>query len=120
MSSVITRDAVTITPDEIEGYESERESGNRAHPILGSENVDITHRPAKRRRGTLTLMFSDETASKAAEDAHAASGIEPFVLTNAVTSTIEMSYAVVGRIGRSFQGRDGFWRVTVDYQEVPE
>jgi hypothetical protein len=118
MTSVITRGAVTITPDEIEGYESRRESGNKSHPILGSEDIDITHRPARRRAGTITLLFASESDSKAAEDEHASGGITPFVLANAETSTIGMAYSVLGGVGRSFSGTDGFWRVTVDYQEV--
>lgn len=117
MTSIITHGATVITPVEIEGYTSRRNSGNLAHPVLGSEETGVTYRPAKRRRGTLTLMFSDEVDSKAAEDEHTETGT--FALTNAETSTIEMTYVVLGGIERDFAPSEGLWRVTVDYLEVP-
>ncbi len=143
MTTIITHADGTIFPTLIEGYESTRDSGNVAHPIVGSDNPDYTLRPAGLRTGTLTLLFADTPAStgyvieddyvvpveipeQSAEDAslvcetvHASAQV--FTLTTADRATILMTYVVRagGKIIRTLD-RDtrSVWLVAVEYQEI--
>ena len=117
VTSTITHDATTLSPIEILGYRSRREGGNLSHPVVGSEVVGITYRPAQLRTGSLTAVFTGEAESLAAENL-LATGTE-FTLDNAETLTIEMAFSVVGDITRELDMRTGFWHVGFGFQEVP-
>lgn len=140
MTEYITDGSETINPTLVLGYESERQARNVVHPILGSQESDVTLRPAGRRTGTLRLFFASGTASgyawvdgyyvpvsdgvdaaedsKAAEDLHATG--EVFTLVSDL-GTVAMSYVVPrgGRIRRSLDEQTRrHWVVEVDFQEV--
>lgn len=75
MVTTITRstDAASIIPSLVlDGWQSEDEPQTIVHPILGSERVDITLRPARARTGTLRLLFWDAAAAEAARVFHRA------------------------------------------------
>lgn len=59
MSTTFSRstDAATFTPDLVMPFEAEDEPGTIVHPILGSDLVDITLRPAQPSIGTMRLFF---------------------------------------------------------------
>lgn len=117
MGSLIVSAAGVTEPALVLGYSSSRESGNIVHPIIGSDDADVTLRPATLRTGTLELLYLDETASADAEQLHAAGA--PLVLMTPDRATVAMTYVPVGRIGRSLdpQTRDR-WVLSVDFQEV--
>lgn len=117
MPTIITSGDITLTPDAIDGYSSERESGNIVHPILGRANPDTTLRAASLRTGTLRLTFGGEAESKEAEDVHAVGGV--FAIISPERSSVEMSYTLAdrGRIRRTWDNA-GFWTLEVDYQET--
>ncbi|TQJ31945.1 hypothetical protein [Microbacterium sp. SLBN-146] len=118
--NLITHGASTITPTEILGYTSERESRNIIHAILGRSNPDVTLRPAALRTGTLIMGFhgaNSEADSASAEALHATGGV--FTVLSPDRGTIEMSYVAAGRITRELEDetRDA-WVLRVDFQEV--
>ncbi|MBN9207282.1 MAG: hypothetical protein J0H96_01300 [Microbacterium ginsengisoli] len=116
MASTITTSSTTITPDAVDGFESQRAAGTLVHPILGSSSPDITLRPARLRSGTLRLVFLSETAAKAAEDALSAAAV--FTLTTDRT-TLPSTLVITDRITRALDDATrAAWIVTVGYQEV--
>lgn len=119
MVLMITHGVSTVIPTQILGYETERESQNIVHAIMGRSEPDVTLRPAYLRTGTLSLGFegvTSETDSKAAEDLHATGGV--FTL-NADRVTAGMSYVVTGTVKRTLEEetRDA-WIVEFSFQEV--
>lgn len=144
MTTIISHAGGLIYPTLIEGYESQRESGNIAHPVSGRANPDYTLRPASLRTGTLTLVFTGssavaeygfvdgyivalggeggmdpEIASLEAEQAHAEARV--FTLTTAERTTVLMTYVVRegGRIARMLDPQTRrVWMVMVDFQEI--
>lgn len=120
MSNTITIGATIITPDQVDGYTSIRESGNIVHRILGNPSPDVTFRPAQLRTGTLRLVFDSEAEAKAAEDAHA-TATTTCTLDSDDAPTVAMTYVTdgAGRISRSLddETRDA-WILEVPFQEV--
>lgn len=121
MSTIITYvGAVTpIAPIVVDGYESQRTSGNVVHNIVGRSSPDVTLGPASLRTGTLELVFPDELDAKAAEDAHALP--VAFTLSSDDRSTIEMYYVVNNndRVRRALDDETReVWIVSVPFQEV--
>ena len=117
MSTTITHASSTITPDLIDGFNAARQSANIVHQILGLAEPDVTIRPALLRAGTLRLIFSDETASKDAEDLHATGGI--FTLASTERASIDMDYVVSGTVRRYLSPETrNYWVLEVDFQEV--
>lgn len=116
--ATITWSGGTITPTQIDGYQSSRKAGAVAHPILGTNRADLTLRPAGPRVGTLTLCFLDEAAAKACEDAHGTPST--FTLTEPARPSVAMVYAVVeGEIVRTLEDvTRNAWIVTVPFYEV--
>ena len=104
-----------IEPAAVDGYMSSRQSNNVVHVIPGSSAPEITLRPASLRSGVLRLVFADEEAAKAAEDAHSTGA--GFTLTSAERSTVAMYYVVSGEVSREL-GNAGHWIVNVGYQEI--
>lgn len=120
MSAQITGGATTINPDLVLGYESQREPGSIAHPILGSSNPDVTLRPAQMRSGSLALGFLTATAevdSSAAETNLGTAAV--FTLTESDRSTVGMRFVVTGPIRRTLDPETrAAWSVAFDYTEV--
>lgn len=104
-----------IEPTAVDGYSSSRRSNNVVHIIPGSPNPDVTLRPASLRTGTLRMVFADEDAAKAAEDAHSSGAA--FTLTADERPTLAMHYVVSGDVTREL-GTAGQWVVQVGYQEI--
>lgn len=117
MATLITSGTDTITPDLVLGYDAERESGNIIHPILGSENPDVTFRPARLRTGTLELLFHDEAEAVAA--VHILAIAEVCAVVSDEREAVVMTFVLAGRLGHTLedQTRD-MWIVRVGYQEV--
>ncbi|MBD3941949.1 hypothetical protein IF188_09605 [Microbacterium sp. NEAU-LLC] len=119
MTTTITATGgITINPTVVAGYQSNRRSANKVYPILGSQESDVSLRPAHRRTGTLNLWFDAETDAKAAQDAHAKALV--FTFTTDEASTINMTYVVQdgGTVGCELDTDSDMWTVTVPYQEV--
>lgn len=120
MTAQITGGAAPINPDVVLGYESEREPGSIAHPILGSSSPDATLRPAQMRSGSLTLGFIQATAeadSSAAESNLSAAA--SFTLTESDRSTVGMRFIVTGPIRRALDPETrAAWTVAFDYTEI--
>lgn len=120
MTALITGGATSITPDVVLGYESAREAGSIAHPILGSSSPDVTLRPAQMRSGSLTLGFLQATAevdSSAAESNLAAA--VAFTLTESTRPTAGMRFVVTGPIRRTLSTETrATWTVSFDYTEI--
>lgn len=117
MSALITLGESSTEPIAVVDYETTQESGNLVHEILGSDEVDITFRPASKRRGMLRLVYDTAEAAAAGAALHTLSGI--LSLTYPEQPTVEMSYVVAerGQIRRRRQAA-GEWTVDVDYREV--
>jgi hypothetical protein len=108
---------VTTTPLLALGYETSRESANILHWILGRPDPDVTLRTAKLRRGTLRLLYADETSAARACQLHAAA--EVWTLTDDDLPTANMRYVVQGTIDRKLDEATSLrWLVTIGYQEV--
>jgi hypothetical protein len=119
MATIITVGDHTMTPTQVLGYASSRQSRNIVHDILGRESPDITLRPASLRTGTLEMGFTSEADAKDAEDRHAVGGV--FAIISTERASVEMSYVTAGAIGRELEDstRDA-WVVRVDYQETTD
>lgn len=117
MTTTITAGIYTITPDVVDGFSSVRRAGNIMHPVLGSDDVDVTYRPAKLRTGTLRLVFTDESDALEAELLHATGTV--FVVASTDRDAVEMTYAVAGDITLDLddETRD-VWFLGIPYQEV--
>lgn len=113
--TIIVQGESIIRPDAVDGFESNREPGSLVHTILGRAFPDVTLRPASARSGTLRLTFRRDDDSATAELQFASPGI--FQLVSAYQSTVEMSFAVTGRITRRLDP-SGYWAVEFGYHEV--
>lgn len=147
MVTSITHGSDNIYPQVVDGWSSTRTRPNRISPIVGSENVSVTVRPAGLRRGTLRMIFGDsvstggsgyaiidgilvslddvpvtpaEDASRTAELLHA-TGTGIFHLSDPDRPTLDLYYVVDqdGAITRELddETRD-VWIVTVAFHEV--
>jgi len=116
--TTITHSTGTITPTIVDGFTSTRESGTLVHPILGSENPDVTLRPAALRAGILTLVFASASAATAAEMVMASAQV--LTLTDPDVSQIGMSFVVTGggiELDLDRESRSA-WLLRVPFQEV--
>lgn len=55
--------AAVITPDTIDGWRAEQETGTITHRIIGRADPDVTFAPAGLRAGRMRLVFADELAA---------------------------------------------------------
>lgn len=108
----------SITPILIDGYSSESPSGTVVTPLLGSEDVAVTLRPASLRTGTMRLnMGPDEDAAAAAETA--LRGAHVWTLVTDDRESVDMSFVVTDRITRELDNQTrGVWFVGFGWQEV--
>jgi len=114
MTTTITAGAVVITPDLVLGYESETDSTNIAHRILGRADPDYTLGDDTPRTGTLELFFLEKAPAWAAQEAHRTAGL--FELTDTDYPEIGMTYIRIGRMSMTLN--NDRWVVSVGYQEV--
>lgn len=118
MADTITDGTATVTPELIDGYRSERETGNVIH--LASDdpaNLDVTLRPAGLRTGTLRLLFLTLAAALTAEDMHAGDAVLSLATPN--HPGLAMTYVAAGTISVELDDTRSVWLVEVDFQEVP-
>ena len=108
----------TIEPEQIDGFESDSESGTLVERVLGSEEVAVTLRPATLRNGRMSLVMGHSEAGSAAAES-ALRGAHVWTLTTGTRPTIDMSFVVVGRITRTLDpSTRNVWLVGFSWQEV--
>lgn len=123
MTTQITVGTETIEPTLVLGYsDAARPAMSLVHEVLGREDDDVTLRPAKLRRGTLTVGFrsaTSETDSSTAETLLASSQL--FSLVSDERPTLAMTAVVQGEISRQLddESRDA-WILTFGFHEVVE
>lgn len=117
-----TRRALVAAPTIMLGLNTESESRNIVHPILGRSHEDVTLRAAGPRTGTIELGFQgpgSEAASREAEMIHATPAV--FSIFTDERTTLPSAYIVDsgGRITRILEdeSRDA-WVVSIPYREV--
>lgn len=117
MATTITSGATTITPELVTGWETDQETRNIIHPIIGSANPDVTLKPANLRTGTIELLFLTASDANDARLAHATGGV--FQLVSTELSVVDMYYVVSGNINTVLEDSTrNVWTLSVDYQEV--
>lgn len=115
MAHTIASGATVISPDAVDEYESRSTPGTIVHDIINREDPDVTLRPASTRSGSLKLTFSDQVASRAAEDALRTGAVWTWT---APIPELSMSFVVYGGdIVRRWMS-SGRWVVEVPYREV--
>lgn len=85
----------------------------------GGQAAAIIHGPRPRhRQSQIVLLYIDETASRTAEDLHAAGGI--CTITEPGRPTHGMTYIVTGAISRELDPETAaVWIVTIEVTEIP-
>lgn len=119
MSTIITRtaDAATTTPDLVMLHEDASEAASVVHPIIGSEDVDVTLRPARRPTGTLRLLYLTHADATAARELHRAAST--FTIDSPDMPWLPARYVPQGAIGRVQQAQNvKRWMIEVGYQEL--
>lgn len=69
--ATLTRDAVTITPELVLGWQQGRAGRSVVHQILSRPDPDVTLRPSAVATGTLSLFFTSLTDAQQALTEHA-------------------------------------------------
>lgn len=117
MTTTITDSISSITPDLVLEYNTERESRNVLHNVIGKAEQDVSLELDGLRYGTLHLFFESKTDAWVAYDQLGAIGT--WELTDTDTPEIGMSFV---RQGPMKMGLDPVsrrrWIIEVDYQEV--
>lgn len=117
MTVTITHAGVMMTPAIVlDGYESDRTLGTRAHDVIGSSDPDVTYGAASLRRGTLRLVFTTQAAAVQCEVQHIQTGT--FTLVDTDVSSVGMTYVPIERLTTRLDNQTGWWVVTVPYREV--
>jgi hypothetical protein len=93
MVDTITRGATVLHPKAVLGWPLTRTGRTVVHPILGTDVVEVTIRPAGPRAGSLTTLWWDEVSARAAFDALATAGAPwvwavPGVLSETLTAHV--------------------------------
>lgn len=116
--TTITLGATVITPQLVDGYTSERTTGNIIHPAADNPaEVDVTFRPASLRTGTLRMLFLTLGDALTAEVLHAGVGV--FALADTDLPGLNMAYVPNGDIVTELDDETRqLWTVSVDFQEV--
>lgn len=117
MTTTITDATSSITPDLVVGYDTERESRNVLHNVIGKAEQDVSLELDGLRYGTLHLFFESQTAAWVAYEQLGAIGT--WELTDTDIPQIGMSFV---RTGPMKMGLDPVsrrrWLIEMDYQEV--
>lgn len=118
MTSTIIRtsDSAVTTPDLVLGYETQRESRNVVHDLIGGD-IAVTLVQASPRAGELRLFYISESDAWTAYELHAPA--DTFTLSDTDIADIGMLYVLNGQlqIGLDDTTR-AQWVVTVGYQEI--
>lgn len=113
----ITSGTLFFSPQEITAWETEQQSRNVVHTIIGRTDPDVTIKPASSRSGTLELLFLT------AADANTARGI----LTNGASFTISESTAWLNGLTFVMSGSitavledttRNLWTISADFTEI--
>lgn len=101
----------------VDGYSSERETRNQVDDIISTEWPSVILRPAKPRKGTLSMLCSSLADALAMEALHAAPA--PLTLADTDLPALGMTYVADGSIKVELDDdtRDHWW-VRVDFQEI--
>ena len=117
MTTTILGAAATIVPDLIMEYNTERESRNVLHNIIGKAEPDVSLELDGLRFGTLHLFFESKTDAWIAYDALGT--VETWELTDTYHPEIDMNFV---RTASMKMGLDPVsrkrWLIEMDYQEV--
>jgi hypothetical protein len=115
--STISNGTDTITPTLITGYESDTESNNVVHRIIGRADPDVSLSADSLRSGTLELFFESYAEVWEAKALHAAPSV--FTLTDADVPAINMTYVRDGSMTIRLDPESlELWTLSVGYQEV--
>jgi hypothetical protein len=116
--TTVTKDAVTVTPLFVIGWQSAREARTVVHDILGKPTADFTLRPSGPRGGTLTYFFADLADAISCEVLHAdAPGI--LVLSDTAIPGGTMAYVVTGDVSLVAANDEGRrWTLEVTYRST--
>jgi hypothetical protein len=118
MTTIISRstDAVTFTPDLVFPFEAEDEPGTVVQPILGSDRVDITLRPATASAGTIRMLFLTFADAEAARLMMRAAAV--FLIASDLP-WLPSGFVPAGSIRRAQQDPQlQRWILDVPYREV--
>ena len=115
MAHTITSGATVITPDAVDEYESSSTPGNLVHEVINRVFPDATLRPASSRKGPLMLTFSDQVASRLAEQALATAAVWTYT---APIPELSMTFIVHGDELKRRWLRTGRWVLEVPFREV--
>ena len=116
MTTTIALGATSLVPLIVNGYSSERESGNIVHDVLGTGAPSVTFGPAGLRTGTLELIVATMAAALAFEALHTQPGV--LHLTDSDVVGVNMYYVTSGKITVAISDERTTWAVKVDFQEV--
>ncbi|NRD25847.1 hypothetical protein [Frigoribacterium sp. VKM Ac-2836] len=115
MSSSISSDYGSVVPLLVTGYESNRNTRNIFHQVLGG-GEDVTLQPASLRRGRLSCLFASEQDAVDCELMHAGTYVLSFADSDLPLAS--MRYVPDGSIVRRLDQETYLWTVDIDYQEV--
>lgn len=118
MSSTISDGTTTITPAEVDGYDSARPSRNLVHDIIGTTEPAVTLRGAGLRTGTLScVMGTDRALATQLEAMLSAPGVFTFATSD--VADLGMSFIVAGDLHVQLDDDTrSVWIVAVPFQEV--
>lgn len=119
MSATFSDGITTVTPIQVNGYQTARASRNVVHSIIGRADPDVSIQPAGLRRGTLELLFGNVVDAAACSDLHAESAI--FTYTDTDVPLVSMRYVLQdgADLTTELDSDAGIsWVVKVPYQEV--
>ncbi|MGN8245296.1 hypothetical protein ACTHAM_002415 [Cellulomonas soli] len=116
--ATMTRGATVLTPVDVLGWSLSRPSRSVVHDLLGTDEVEVTVRPAGPRTGTLRTLWTDHTSALAAAAALAVPG-GAWVVAVPERPGLSMTALVTGDVDESSLSDDGAgWAVDVTVTEV--
>jgi len=116
MTTSLVRGSTTVTPEQVLGWDSTRQSGNVLHDVLGRSDFDVTFGVAGLRALTLKFLFPTLATALAAETLHTAVG--KIQLSDTDFPALNMLYVPSGAINVALDDDSAKWILTVDVQEV--
>jgi hypothetical protein len=121
VTDTITRNSSPTVPianllGVVHGWDAAREVEHILHPILNGDGYNVTYKPVRKRRGSMTLLFPTAADADAAVDLLVTA--YSFTL-NADEDVADMTFVLApGRLDpRPQEGIDP-WLVVVPFQEV--
>jgi hypothetical protein len=117
MVDTITRGATVLHPKAILGWPLNRPTRTVVHPILNTDLVEVTVRPAGPRTGTLTTLWWDEPSAQAAFDALSMAGA-PWVWAVPGTLSATLTAYVLEAALETAEDSGRRWIIRTTVQEV--